>query len=131
MERRDQVTVLRAQGLTPKEIARRLGMRPAEVSALVQANAGVPYPDQNPTHAQTFATGTKPFCVAVADVNGDGRPDLVIANSGSRYVAGNVSVLLGNGNGTFKAQDTFTAGWAGPCSKPGFGHSRRVSSANA
>jgi hypothetical protein len=40
MERSDQVATLRAQGLTPKEIARRLGMRPAEVTALVQANAG-------------------------------------------------------------------------------------------
>ena len=40
MERSEQVATLRVQGLTPKEIARRLGMRPAEVSAIVQANAG-------------------------------------------------------------------------------------------
>ena len=44
--------------------------------------------------------------VAVADVNGDGKPDLVVANQGSNTV----SVLLGNGNGTFQAQQTFAAG---------------------
>src|SRR3989442_16045184 len=35
------------------------------------------------------------LAVAVADVNSDGRLDLITANSGN-----NVSVLLGNGNGT-------------------------------
>ena len=45
--------------------------------------------------------------IAVADVNGDGKPDLVIAN----YAASDtVSVLLGNGNGTFQTQQTFAAG---------------------
>ena len=40
-----------------------------------------------------------PSSVAVADVNGDGKPDLVVANYGSNTV----SVLLGNGDGTFQA----------------------------
>ena len=44
--------------------------------------------------------------MAVADVNGDGKPDLVVANDQS----GTVSVLLGNGNGTFQAQATFATG---------------------
>ncbi len=39
--------------------------------------------------------------MAVADVNGDGKPDLVVANNNSD----NVSVLLGNGTGTFGAAD--------------------------
>jgi hypothetical protein len=47
--------------------------------------------------AVNFAVGFDPSSVAVADVNGDGRPDLVVANTGSYTV----SVLLGNGNGTF------------------------------
>ena len=38
--------------------------------------------------------------MAVADVNGDGKPDLVVANDGSNTV----SVLLGNGDGTFAAR---------------------------
>ena len=55
---------------------------------------------------QTFAVGNHPFAVAVADVNGDGKPDLVAAN----FYDGTVSVLLGNGDGTFQAQKTFDAG---------------------
>jgi FG-GAP-like repeat len=46
-----------------------------------------------------LAVGTNPASVAVADVNGDGRLDIVTANSGSN----NVSVLLGNGSGSFSA----------------------------
>src|SRR2546427_339973 len=56
-----------------------------------------------------FAAGTHPQAVAVGDFNGDGRPDLAVANSGSSAV----SVLLGNGDGTFQTARTFTAG-SGP-----------------
>ncbi|HKN00972.1 MAG TPA: FG-GAP-like repeat-containing protein [Candidatus Binataceae bacterium] len=41
---------------------------------------------------QTFATGSSPYAVTAADVNGDGKPDLIVANSG----ANSVSVLLNN-----------------------------------
>ena len=44
--------------------------------------------------------------LTLGDVNGDGKPDLVVANAGSNTV----SVLLGNGNGTFKPQQTFATG---------------------
>ena len=44
-----------------------------------------------------FAAGTDPVSVAVGDFNGDGIPDLAIANAGSN----NVTVLLGNGAGDF------------------------------
>jgi hypothetical protein len=55
---------------------------------------------------QLPAAGTYPFSVAVADLNGDGKPDLVVANFGSS----DVSVLLGNGDGTFQPQQTLAAG---------------------
>ena len=51
------------------------------------------------------STGRDPASVAVVDVNGDGKPDLVTANE-----AGTVSVLLGNGNGTFGANVDYPAG---------------------
>ena len=53
--------------------------------------------------AETFTAGSSPQSLAVADVNGDGIPDLVVDNYGSN----NVSVFLGNGNGTFQTADDF------------------------
>jgi hypothetical protein len=53
-----------------------------------------------------FATGNLPLGVAVRDLNGDGKPDLAIANGGSD----NVSVLLGNGDGTFGARTDYPTG---------------------
>src|SRR5205807_314537 len=41
-----------------------------------------------------FAVGSSPISVAVADVNGDGTPDLVVTNENSNRV----TVLLGNRN---------------------------------
>lgn len=53
-----------------------------------------------------YATGSQPQSIAVADVNRDGKPDLVTGNWGS----GTVSVLLGNGDGTFGSHADFAAG---------------------
>src|SRR5262245_39085621 len=53
-----------------------------------------------------FPVGTHPTAVAAADVNGDGRPDLVVANQGD----GTVGVLLGQGDGSFQPQRAFAAG---------------------
>jgi hypothetical protein len=47
--------------------------------------------------------------MAVGDFNGDGKPDLAVVN-GSYSGSGTVSVLLGNGNGTFKAPAVYLAG---------------------
>ena len=49
--------------------------------------------------------GSNPTSAAVGDFNGDGKLDLAVANAGSK----NVSVLLGNGDGTFKAPVNFGA----------------------
>ncbi|MGI4871848.1 MAG: FG-GAP-like repeat-containing protein [Janthinobacterium lividum] len=56
----------------------------------------------------SYGTGSSSFpnSVAVADVSGDGKPDIITANAGN-YSAG---VLVNNGNGTFKAVTTFLAG---------------------
>ncbi len=57
---------------------------------------------------QAFATGSSPSAVAVADVNGDGRRDLVASNSGSATVSVLVnSTTPGSATPTFAAQTTF------------------------
>ncbi|CAF4403207.1 unnamed protein product, partial [Rotaria magnacalcarata] len=48
------------------------------------------------TAQTTYLSGTGPVEVAVADVNDDGKPDIIVAN----YASNNVGVLLNIGNGT-------------------------------
>jgi hypothetical protein len=56
--------------------------------------------------AANFAAGNAPKSVAVGDFNGDGIQDVAVANP----VSGTVSILLGNGDGTFTAANNFVAG---------------------
>ena len=58
-----------------------------------------------------FAAGSAPSSLAVGDFNGDQVPDLAVANGGSD----SVSVLLANGDGTFRAPVPVCAG-SGPAS---------------
>ena len=44
-----------------------------------------------------FATGLQPFSVAAGDANGDGRPDLVVANSGSNTASILRNTAVGGG----------------------------------
>jgi uncharacterized repeat protein (TIGR01451 family) len=59
---------------------------------------------------KNYAVGTGPVAVGVGDFNGDGKADLVVANVGSA----NVSVLLGNGDGTFQSAVNFGTGLTAP-----------------
>jgi hypothetical protein len=63
--------------------------------------------------AVTYSSGGYvAFSVAVADVNGDGKPDLVVANLGSLNYPyyGTVAVLLGKGDGTFEPAVAYDSG---------------------
>jgi hypothetical protein len=64
--------------------------------------------------AQSYAVGIQPESVAVGDFNGDGIPDLAVANRGTpnNYTNSSVSVLLGNGDGTFQTARSFATGRA-------------------
>ena len=53
----------------------------------------------------SITVGTNPIAVAV-DLNGDGHQDLAVAN----YSSNNVSILEGQGDGTFVASDTVSVG---------------------
>src|SRR6516165_4581379 len=57
----------------------------------------------------SFDTGLNPQSVAIGDLNGDGKPDLVTANY--NYNSGTVSVLLGNGDGTFGPRTDYATGF--------------------
>ena len=52
------------------------------------------------TGPTNFAVGDGPNSVAVGDFNGDGDPDLAVANE----FAGSVSVLLGGAGGNFSSR---------------------------
>ena len=56
--------------------------------------------------AVNYAVGSTPEAIAIADFNKDGRPDLAVANFGGN----NVSILIGNGDGTFRSTTAFHTG---------------------
>jgi hypothetical protein len=63
----------------------------------------------------TFPVGVNPRAVAVADFNNDGKPDLAVVNGGQASAfPGSLSVLLGNGDGSFQPAVTTNIVNAGP-----------------
>ena len=54
----------------------------------------------------TLPAGRSPLVLATGDFNNDGHPDLAIVNTGDN----NVSILLGNGDGTFQPAVNYNVG---------------------
>ena len=62
----------------------------------------------------SYSTGaTSAAFLAAGDFNNDGAPDLAVVNSGTQD---SVSILLGNGNGTFQAPVLYSSGGVLPAS---------------
>src|SRR5579863_1046193 len=53
-----------------------------------------------------YGVGTQPLAISTGDLNEDGKLDLVLANASDNTL----SVLLGNGDGTFQTQKTYAVG---------------------
>jgi len=64
-----------------------------------------------PASGSPVATGYWPSSAVVGDFNGDGVPDLAVANESDSTL----TILLGNGNGTFNPAASPSTGW-GPMS---------------
>ncbi len=84
-----------------------------KVSAVVNAFSSFTLTVNNPvcngalfSEGQDVPVGNLPFSVAVGDFNRDGKQDMATAN----YAGNDVSVRLGNGDGTFNAGNSITVG---------------------
>jgi hypothetical protein len=58
------------------------------------------------TPAPSYPIGTDPIALTIADMNGDGIPDVVTAN----FADNTLSILIGRGDGTFKPAITVPVG---------------------
>ncbi len=69
---------------------------PGSISVLLGNGAGA-FPRMT-----NVVAGVNPRALGVGDMNGDGKPDLIVA-TGATATAFQISVFLGNGDGTFQA----------------------------
>jgi uncharacterized protein (TIGR03437 family) len=63
-----------------------------------------------PANAGTIPLDASPAAVVVGDFNGDGRPDIAVANTILSAPTHAISVLLGNGDGSFRPVAFYAAG---------------------
>lgn len=93
---------------------RMMGIAPTSIDVVPSPQGTEPYnPWPSETQTTSFAqlypglaleTGYQPVGVVAADLNADDITDLIVTNS----ISGNVSVLLGNGNGSFQNQQIYS-----------------------
>ncbi len=76
------------------------------VGIAINNGTGTPFSSVTPTG---YTIGTNPYGLIATDLNGDGKLDLVAANSPT-LGSGSISALLGNGNGTFQSALNTTVG---------------------
>ncbi len=76
------------------------------IAALIGLIEGAPVFAQSFASPVSYTVGSNPDDGALGDFNGDGKPDLAVANNSSS----NISVLLGNGDGTFGVKTDYDVG---------------------
>src|SRR5258708_369743 len=89
----------------PKTLGSLLQQRRGKPSQRKQSDIGKDVPSAPLfLEAPQYPTGIGPYSVVVDDFNGDGKDDLAVANfcSDDACSQSSVSVLLGNGDGTFQ-----------------------------
>jgi hypothetical protein len=78
----------------------------AQLTAQAKAGKAPQVPPVNFAAPVNYTVGSLPFANSVGDFNGDHILDIAVCN----YNSNNVSVLLGNGDGTFKAAVNYAVG---------------------
>lgn len=88
-----------------------------------------------------YGTGNIPLGTVIADLNGDGTPDLAVADSGcsisvnpctgQQVPAGTISVLLGFGDGTFVGKSDYAVGGGRPLAAADFNNDNHLDLATA
>lgn len=59
-----------------------------------------------------YSVGSVPYAIVAGDFNNDGKLDLAVANAGKAGSPGSLSILLGNGDGTFARPHFYLKGRA-------------------